>query len=142
MRVHLYRGDREKPGSAVKHTRVMPPASTIWRCSMTTKVNTRRPSPFTNGRWRSGKRPWARSTPTWPPASTIWRGSTTTKVNTRRPNPFTNVRWQSMKSPGPGAPRRGHQPQQSGVALPQPRSIREGRAPLPTNVGDLRKGLR
>jgi hypothetical protein len=30
------------------------------------KANTRRLSPFTCVRWRSGKRLWARSTPTWP----------------------------------------------------------------------------
>ena len=29
------------------------------------KANTGRPSPFSGGRWRSGKRPWAPSTPTW-----------------------------------------------------------------------------
>jgi hypothetical protein len=38
--------------------------------------------------------------------------------------------------PGPGAPRRGHQPQQSGAAPLQPRSVREGRAPLPTGSDD------
>ena len=34
----------------------------------TTKANTRRPSHSTSARWRSGKRPWARITPTWPTA--------------------------------------------------------------------------
>ena len=65
----------------------------------TTKANTRRPSRCTSGRWRSGKRRWARSTPTWPPASTTWRCSTTTKANTRRPSPFTSGRWRSGKRP-------------------------------------------
>jgi tetratricopeptide (TPR) repeat protein len=29
-------------------------------------ANTRKPNPFLSGRWRCGKRPWARSIPTWP----------------------------------------------------------------------------
>ena len=37
---------------------------TTWRGSTTTRANTRRPSLFTSGRWRSAKRPSARSTPT------------------------------------------------------------------------------
>src|SRR3984893_12819489 len=51
------------------------------------------------GRWRSGKRPWARSTLTWPIASTAWRCSTVTKANTRRPSPLMSGRWRSEKRP-------------------------------------------
>ena len=70
------------------------------------------------------------STPTWPRASTTWRSSTTPKANTRRPSPSTSARWRSRKGAGAGAPRRGHEPQQPGDALPRPRPIREGRASL------------
>jgi hypothetical protein len=41
------------------------------------------------------------------------------------------------KGPGPGAPPRGHEPQQSGGALPSPRPIHEGRVPLPAGAGRL-----
>jgi tetratricopeptide (TPR) repeat protein len=43
------------------------------------------------------------------------------------------------KAPGPGSPKRSSEPQQSGFALLQPRSIREGRAPLPAGAGDQGK---
>ena len=55
--------------------------------------------PSGSGRWRFGKRPWGRSTPTWPRASTTWRCSTEPKANTRRPSRFTSGRWRSGKRP-------------------------------------------
>jgi hypothetical protein len=133
-----------------------PGASTTWRASTATKASTGRLSPFTSGPWRFRKRPWALSIPTWPPASTTWRNSTAPRAATPMPNPSTSGRWRSTKRRWRGAPRSGHQPQQSGVtllrpgplhrrgaepqqpgdALPQPRPVREGRAAFPAVAGD------
>jgi hypothetical protein len=48
-----------------RSTQTWPPASTTWRCSTTTRANSRRPNPFMSGRQRHWKRLWARSIQTW-----------------------------------------------------------------------------
>jgi tetratricopeptide (TPR) repeat protein len=54
---------RERPWARSTQTWLKP--SSIWRRFTTPKVNTRRPSPFTSGRWRSTKTLWAQTTRTW-----------------------------------------------------------------------------
>ena len=46
------------------------------------------------------------------------------------------------KALGPGPPRRRHQPQQPGRALPRPGPLRRGRAALPAGAGDPGEGPR
>ena len=74
-------------------------ASTTWPGSTMPRVDTPRPSRSTGGRWRSGRRPSAPTTPMWPQASTTWPGSTVTRAATPRPSRSTSGRWRSGRRP-------------------------------------------
>ncbi|SRR6266481_115915 len=67
-----------------KHPRVATSLSGL--ATLYNNQNKRRPSPFTTGRWRFGKKPWVRSTQTWLVASETTRACYETWAGRRKPS--------------------------------------------------------
>ena len=84
--------------------------------------------------WRSARRRSDPTTPMSPPASTTWRCCTTTRAATPRPSRSTSAPGDPREGARTRPPRRRHQPQQPGGAVPRPGPLRRGRAALPARA--------
>ena len=77
----------------------------------------------------------------WLRASTTWPSFTAPKGTTPRRSRYTNVRSRSGKGAGVRAPQCGPEPEQSRIALLQPRGVRRSGAAVSTFARGLEKAL-